>query len=184
MMFVDGENLTKRAQKIADEAAVELQEGPYYTRDVFVWLPDREATLSLLPSRYKIQPNAIRSYYYTTTRGAENQIKRIREALWEIGFQPEVFKKPRTREQAKGVDIALTKDLLSHAYNDNYDVAVLVAGDGDYVPLVTEVKRLGKLVFVVFFSTGELGLSPELRLASDTFFGLDDAFTSAWQSHL
>jgi uncharacterized LabA/DUF88 family protein len=99
-----------------------------------------------------------------------------------MSFHPEVFKKPRTRERAKGVDIALTKDLLSHAYNDNYDATVLVAGDGDYVPLVNEVKRLGKLVYVVFFSA--TGLSPDLRLASDRFFELDNLFTMAWQSFL
>ena len=44
--------------------------------------------------------------------------------------------------RAKGVDIALTKDLLSHAFLDNYDAVVLVAGDGDYVPVVEELKRL------------------------------------------
>ena len=40
-------------------------------------------------------------------------------------FPPEVFKRKREGEKAKGVDIALSKDLLSHAYLDNYDVAVL-----------------------------------------------------------
>ena len=40
-------------------------------------------------------------------------------------------------------------------------VAVLVAGDGDYVPLITEVKRLGKVVYVVFFN--DYGLSTELH---------------------
>lgn len=181
MMFVDGENLTKRAQQIAENEAVGLEEGPYHSRDVFIWFPDREGTLSLLPTRYKLQPHAIRSYYYTTTGGDENEIKRIRECLWDMAFQPEVFKRPRARrQQAKGVDIALTKDFLSHAYSDNYDVAVLVAGDGDYVPLVDEVKRLGKGVFVVFFR--DSGVNPELRLSSDVFFELDESFISAWQS--
>ena len=40
--------------------------------------------------------------------------------------------------KAKGVDIALTTDMLSNAFLGNYDVAVLVAGDGDYVPLVEQ----------------------------------------------
>jgi len=35
---------------------------------------------------------------------------------------------------------ALTKDMLSHAFRDNYEVAVLVAGDGDYV-LFLSFKR-------------------------------------------
>jgi hypothetical protein len=31
---------------------------------------------------------------------------------------------------------------------------VLVAGDGDYLPLIDEAKRLEKLVYVWFFSDG------------------------------
>ena len=34
-------------------------------------------------------------------------------------------------------------------FEDHYDVAVLIAGDGDYVPLVEEVKSLGKVVYVL-----------------------------------
>jgi uncharacterized LabA/DUF88 family protein len=90
------------------------------------------------------------------------------------------FKKPRNRPNSKGVDIALAKDLLSNAFRDNYDVAVVVAGDGDYVPLVEEVKRLGKIVYVAFFRGKELGLNPELRIASDVFWPLDDTFAYKW----
>jgi len=104
----------------------------------------------------------------------------VRERLWEIGFQPEVFKRLRNRDRAKGVDIALATDLLGNAHRDNYDAAVLLAGDGDYVPLVEEVKRLGKQVHVAFFDTEGLGLSPELRLASDHFWILEPAFANAW----
>src|SRR4051794_12186407 len=48
------------------------------------------------------------------------------------------------RPGAKGVDISLTKDMLVQAFLGNYDIAVLVAADGDYLPVVEEVKRLGK----------------------------------------
>jgi uncharacterized LabA/DUF88 family protein len=77
------------------------------------------------------------------------------------------------------VDIALTKDLLRHAFLGNYDVAVLVAGDGDYVPLVDEVKRLGKVVYVEFFR--QSGLSNNLRLAADRFFEMDEFFLHQWK---
>ena len=51
--------------------------------------------------------------------------------------------------------------MLSHAFRDNYEVAVLVAGDGDYVPVVQEVQRLGKIVFVWFFENEGLNPNPE-----------------------
>jgi uncharacterized LabA/DUF88 family protein len=62
-----------------------------------------------------------------------------------------VFKKDKQGRKTKGVDITLTRDMLSHAFRGNYDVARLIAGDGDYLPLIEEVKRLGKRVQVCFF---------------------------------
>ena len=49
------------------------------------------------------------------------------------------------------MDIQLATDMLSNGFSDNYDIAILVAGDADYVPLIEEVQRLGKLVYVTFF---------------------------------
>jgi uncharacterized LabA/DUF88 family protein len=88
-----------------------------------------------------------------------------------------VFKRGKERA-VKGLDIALARDMLSHAFRDNYDVAVLFGGDGDYVPLVHEVKRLGKLFYVAFFDDGTL--SRELKLAADRFIDLRGMLTQAW----
>ncbi len=149
MMFVDGENLTIRAQELAEDKNIPLREGPYYSRDVLVWLPKLHARKRLIQDTEgveELQFLAIRAYYYTSTTGGADVVDSIRRKLWDIGFQPTVFKKPKNRVGSKGVDIALATDLLSNAYRNNYDAAVLVAGDGDYVPLVGEVKRLGKVV--------------------------------------
>jgi uncharacterized LabA/DUF88 family protein len=183
MLFVDGENLTIRAQKLADNVAVHLQEGAEYRKDIFVWMPGIKPTIALTnthDSPIKVQDHAIRAYYYTSLAGDEPLILSIKQALRALGFHPEVFKKVRAQEKAKGVDIALAKDFLSHAFLDNYDVAVLVAGDGDYVPLLTEVKRLGKVVYVVFFH--HYGLSTELHLAADMFFEMEHFFLEHWRA--
>lgn len=71
------------------------------------------------------------------------------------------------------MDITLTRDMLSHAFRDNFDVALRFAGDGDYVPLVEEVKRLGKPVHVCFFQDG---LNGKLRLAADHFTDITELF--------
>ena len=131
-------------------------------------------------SAMNLRPFGIRSYYYTSTTGADDEQKRIGKLLWELNFAPVVFKKAKRRDRTKGVDITLSKDVLSHAFQDNYDVAILVAGDGDYVPLVMELKRLGKVVSVAFFSNS--GMSPDLRLASDNFYELEAVFIEAWRS--
>jgi uncharacterized LabA/DUF88 family protein len=105
-----------------------------------------------------------------------------REAIWKVGFSPSVFKKKEGK--SKGVDIALTSDLLSHAFLDNYDAAVLIAGDGDYVRAIEEVKKRGKVAYVIFFRGDGAGLSPELRLAADAFFDLWPPFEYTWKQFL
>lgn len=44
----------------------------------------------------------------------------------------------------KKVDINIAIDIVSFAYENAYDTAVLVSGDGDFVPVVKRVKELGK----------------------------------------
>jgi uncharacterized LabA/DUF88 family protein len=49
----------------------------------------------------------------------------------------------------KGVDVQLAVDLVSHAYQNNYDVAVLCSGDMDLIESLKIIKRLGKKVIIV-----------------------------------
>jgi hypothetical protein len=66
MLFVDGENLTMRAQKLADNTALRLQEGAEYRKNVFVWFPGLKATPALTnthDSPIKVQDHAIRAHY-------------------------------------------------------------------------------------------------------------------------
>jgi NYN domain len=130
MLFVDGENLTLRAQELAQDKRLLLTQGPAYVPDVYVWIPGVQPTQNIVPgARLSVQGQAIRAYYYTSLVGDEQRILAVREALYELGFSPEVFKKSRQGTKAKGVDIALARDILGHAYRDNHDVAVLMAGD-------------------------------------------------------
>jgi uncharacterized LabA/DUF88 family protein len=185
MLFVDGENFTFRAQEIPSIKGA-LREGPYYAPDVFVWYPYYRGTISpfqrLSPQRREIHGYAIRAYYYTSLVGDDNKLSATEDALWRIGFTPRVFKKDRQREKTKGVDIALTTDVLTNAFLNNYEIAVLLAGDGDYVPMVREVKRLGKEVYVAFF--GSTGLNPKLRLESDQYFDIESFFGDRWRAYV
>jgi hypothetical protein len=185
MLFVDGENFTIRGQELAKQSKLALKQGSYWEPNVFLWLPAIPARQSIVPNApVGIQPVATRAYYYTSSVGDEQKLKAIRESLWGLGFHPEVFKKQKQETKSKGVDIALAKDFLCNAFLNNYDAAVLMAGDADYIPMVNEVKRLGKLVYVVFFHGKGLGLSRDLQIASDVFFKIDDSFVDEWQKLL
>lgn len=59
---------------------------------------------------------------------------------------------PRVTLEQKGVDVALAVDILDYAHLDRFDVAVLLAGDEDFVPLVRRVESLGKQVLLAHFT--------------------------------
>jgi len=78
---------------------------------------------------------------------------------------------PNAPPYEKGVDIQLTTDLLTHSFKNNYDVAVLVAGDSDYVGALQAVKDNGKNVEVALF--GKERTSRPLREVADKVITLD-----------
>ena len=52
----------------------------------------------------------------------------------------------------KGVDVLLAIDMISKAHLGHYDVALLLAGDDDYLDMVKSVKDLtGKRVYGAYF---------------------------------
>jgi uncharacterized LabA/DUF88 family protein len=55
----------------------------------------------------------------------------------------------------KGVDIYLAVDMLRYAYNDIYDIAILISSDGDFSEAVNAVKDLGRHVEYAHFSAGQ-----------------------------
>ena len=78
----------------------------------------------------------------------------------------------------KGIDIMLATDLLYFAWNDFYDVAVLVSGDADFAYALQAVKNMGKHVEVAYF---ESGVSKDLLSVADNRYLLNRAyFTGLW----
>ena len=110
--------------------------------------------------------NLIRRYWFSSYQGNDKDRKIISTRLRDFGFEPVLFRKRGNRE--KGVDIALTMSMLTNAFNQNYDIGVLFAGDEDYVELVKEAKRYGPQIYGRFFDL-EFGLSEELKLTFDHF---------------
>lgn len=82
------------------------------------------------PDRYKFQ----QSFY-----GKLENIPRFELRLGQLRYPPNF---PSTPAYEKGVDIRLATDLIVHAYQDHYDVAVLVSSDTDFVDVVQGVKKL------------------------------------------
>ena len=65
--------------------------------------------------------------------------------------------------------------MMSQVYRGNVDSVLLLSGDGDYAPLLDEVKRAGVLVYVSAFSDG---FSSHLKDRADSVYELDG---TTWQ---
>jgi uncharacterized LabA/DUF88 family protein len=87
-----------------------------------------------------------------TTKYREVQKKLIDSAkkysYFEIRGKPLQFAGGRVFQ--KGVDVQLAVDLVSNAYQNNFDIAVLFSGDIDLLESIKTVKNLGK--HVILFS--------------------------------
>jgi uncharacterized LabA/DUF88 family protein len=165
MVFVDGENLAIRYGKALETLGAAPKANVAYRANVAVWVPELSPASANLPGT-----RVMRKYYYTSVQGSHEAVQETSEWLKGCGFEaPRVFKKNKTKG-SKQVDISLATDMLLHASRKHYEIAVLVAGDEDYVPLVRAVKAEGARVHVWFLSNG---LSPQLRHEADHFVELD-----------
>ncbi|MFC2069768.1 NYN domain-containing protein [Chloroflexota bacterium] len=125
----------------------------------------------------------IRIYYYNAVVGRREEPDRYRDQqtfLNSVGAIPYCELRlgrlvyinwPNSPPYEKGVDIQLTTDLLTHSYKNNYDEAILVAGDSDYVGALQAVKDNGKNVEVALF--GKERTSRPLRAVADKIITID-----------
>jgi len=158
MVFVDGENLAIRYGNMVRQESKPTPSHVFYEPDTFV------SSTGL--NNICLYGAVFRKYYYTSVQGDEALIARTEDKIKSAGVeQPNVFKKTKGRG-SKRVDISLATDMLTNAAQKNYEVAVLVAGDEDYVPLVEGVKQQGCRVHLWFLTDG---LSPSLRRIADYY---------------
>lgn len=74
----------------------------------------------------------------------------------------------------RGIDIMLATDLLHFAWDNLYDVAVLVSGDADFAYALQAAKNMGKHAEVAYFersiSKDLLGVADVRHLLNRSFF--------------
>lgn len=71
----------------------------------------------------------------------------------------------------KGDDVHLAVDLISGAYENLYDVAVVVSGDEDFIPALNKLKKLGKKIENAYFISSS---SAALKNTSNISICLDN----------
>ena len=159
-IFIDGSNLYNGMRENLQNTRVNLQE--------FI--------VQLLGQR-----RLVRTYYYnaplTDDYGEdlrEGQ-QRFFESLRRIPYVTVRLGRLHRRNDGtlveKGIDVAIAVESLSLAYQDAFDTALLVSGDGDYVELVEALKRKGKHVECAMFRNQSAGILLEYV---DMFTPLDE----------
>ena len=108
----------------------------------------------------RLEGELIRVYYYDaivepSDKKHEEQKKYFDEIRKTPFYQVRLGRLVKTEKDTyrqKGVDILMSIDMLTKAYQNHYDIAVLVGGDDDLVDLVNAIKDLaGKRVYGFYF---------------------------------
>ena len=102
---------------------------------------------------YKVVYAAWYQGLYTTTSATEKNLKLDRnrhQDLLHAGIEAKFH--PMSQSQGeKGIDVAMAIDILQIGLDDTIDVAILVTGDGDFVPLVRALMKKGRGGIVAYF---------------------------------
>lgn len=111
----------------------------------------------------------------------EKQLKdanRLQHDLMHAGIDPKFVPWPESGCKEKGADVALAIDAVQVAMDGKIDVAVLVTGDGDFVPLARALIKHGVRVLAAHFDhhDGDLDdfVNPRLVNACNYLLNVND----------
>jgi uncharacterized LabA/DUF88 family protein len=128
----------------------------------------------------------IRVYYYDAIAKEQDKAERDRQQMFFDELRQLAFcdvrlgslvKSTNKGYKQKGVDILMAIDMLSKAYEKHYEIAVLVAGDGDFVSLVEAVKNTGARVYGAYI---ENHVAKELLDSLDNYTIISEKTLNIW----
>jgi uncharacterized LabA/DUF88 family protein len=182
IVFIDGKNLVCRFQEMAEEKSIRIsneyltEKNIEYVKDKFVWSKAMNFTFPALGMK---KFDVIRAYYYTfcNPQHYEELSKKISLTQIEnrraLTLNPVILNGLNKQRNFKGDDIKICIDSIEHALNSNIQTFYFVTGDGDFLPLIEKIQKMGKYVFVTAFSKG---LNENLKIKADFFHLLDSYF--------
>ncbi len=73
----------------------------------------------------------------------------------------------------KKIDVKMAIDIISNAYENNFDKAIIVSGDGDFIPVLKKLKKINK-AFEIWAFKYSLANKMKEEVESNNLFYLDD----------
>ncbi len=128
----------------------------------------------------------LRTYYYNTLPSDDKfaeAIERFHAGLRLANrIEVRLGKTMRTpkgeKDRQKQVDILLALDMFKLASSGKINLAILLSGDGDFVPVLQAVKEEGVLTKVIY---SRESIDHELRLVADMHHEIGAADFRRWQ---
>lgn len=102
---------------------------------------------------YKVVYASWHQGIFTAKDATDDQLRFERNRYHDLlhaGIEPKYLPMSQTQGE-KGTDVALAVDALQIGLDGKIDIAVLVTGDGDFVPLVRALNKQGIRVLAAFF---------------------------------
>lgn len=93
----------------------------------------------------------VKSIVYDSCTGESDYRWAFFECLEKMGFQLVVRDYLHSDKEQKEVDVAMAMGMLTEAYRDSFDTAIVVSGDRDFLPALEALKDMGKRVEVASF---------------------------------
>lgn len=82
-----------------------------------------------------------------------NVLRRIPKVEVILCKQRKVVRSGKIDYEVKGDDTHLVSDLVGEAYENLYDIAIIVSGDEDFISPIERVRKLGKKIENAWFSS-------------------------------
>lgn len=162
MIFIDGSNLYHHLKNYFNRTDLDIGKvcGQLLgkRRLIRIYYYNARVGLKEEPERYQSQQkffSGVSSIPYTELR-----LGRLVYNNW-----------PSSPPYEKGVDVLLATDMLTHCFKNNYDVAILIAGDNDFVPAIQAIKDNGKHAEIALF--GKERTSVQLRKVADKVIAMN-----------
>lgn len=149
MGFIDGGYLRQTCTKLFGQNEIDFLK---------VGNKIREAFDTCLVNQFQL--DLIRIYYYDAIVDADMpEYAQQKKYIDEIYNAPlynvrlgRLIKSPKAGFRQKGVDILISTDVLTKAYLHQYETAIFIMGDRDFVPLIEAVNDAGKKTICIYYT--------------------------------
>lgn len=171
MIFIDGSNLYHSLKSESGRTDID------YAKLITCLTQGRELRRTYFYGALVDQTKDPQGY-----RGQQRFLASLRSVpYFEVRLGHLVYRNwPNAAPYEKGIDVRLATDMLTHAFRNNFDVALLVSGDADFADMLQAVKDQGKHVEVALL--GPVTSSIRLREVADRIVSVDAAFlANCWR---